>query len=118
MSNSNTPVESAQKVITRSKAKQDNQLPKIVDQNQIDSLKLKRSGKIKKNLVDYKYKDVLNTFSAEQELDNTLQLDDSRFDTTLINDRSISSENSSKTTGFYSSFCPDLSIVTGSSNQD
>ena len=54
MSNSNTPVESAQKVITRSKAKQDNQLEKIVDQNQIDSLKLRRSGKIKENLVDNK----------------------------------------------------------------
>ena len=101
MSNSNTPVESAQKVITLSKAKQDNQLAKIVDLNQIDSLKLKRSGKIKENLVDCKYKDISNTFPAEQELDNTLQLDDSRFDKTLINDRSISSEKSSKTSGFY-----------------
>ena len=40
MSKSNTSVESAQKFITRSKAKQDNQLAKIVDHNQIDSLKL------------------------------------------------------------------------------
>ena len=52
MSNSNTLVESAQNVITRSKAKQDNQLAKIVDQNQIDSLKLKISSKIKGNLID------------------------------------------------------------------
>ena len=37
---------------------------------------------------------------------------------TLINDQSVSSENSEKTSGFYSSLCPDLSIVTGSSNQD
>ena len=52
MSKSNTPVESAQKVIARSKAKQDNRLAKIVDQNQIYSLKLKRSCKLKENLVD------------------------------------------------------------------
>ena len=116
MSNSNIPVESAQKVITRSKAKQDNQLTKIVDQDQIDSLKLKISGKNKENLVDYGYKDISNPFPAEQELDDTLQLDDSRFDKTLINDRSISS--SSKTSRFHSSFCPNLSIVTGSNNQD
>ena len=57
---------------TRSKAKQDNQLAIIVDQNQIDSLKLKRSGEIKENLVDYKYKDISNPFPAEQELDDTL----------------------------------------------
>ena len=76
MSNSNTPVE----------------LAKIVDHNQIDSVKLKISGKIKGNLVYNKYKDISNSFPAEQELDDTLQLDDSRFDKTLINDRSISSE--------------------------
>ena len=76
MSNSNTPVESAQKVITRSKAKQDNQLAKAVNQNQIDSMKLTRSGKIKENLVDNEYKDISNAFPAEQELDDTLQLDD------------------------------------------
>ena len=118
MSNSNTPVESAQKVITRSKAKQYNQLAKIVNQNQIDSLKLERSCKIKENLVDNKYKDIFNPFPADQELDDTLQLDYSILDKTLINNRSISSENSSKTTGFHFSFCRDLSIVTGSSNQD
>ena len=38
--------------------------------------------------------------------------------TRLINNQSISSENSGKTSGIHSSFCPDLSIVTGSSNQD
>ena len=82
MSKSNTPVESAQKVITRSRAKQDNQLAKIVDQNQTDSLKLKRSGQIKENLVHNKYKDIFNPFPAEQELDDTLQLDDSSLDNT------------------------------------
>ena len=35
-----------------------------------------------------------------------------------INNQGISSENSEKTSGFYSSFCTDLYIVTGSSNQD
>ena len=59
MSNSNTLVESAQKVITRSKAKHDNQLAKIMDQNRIDSLNLKRSGKIKENSVDNKYRDIV-----------------------------------------------------------
>ena len=54
---------------------------------------------------------------TEQELDNTLKLDDSSSDETLINNQSISSENSEKTSGFHSSFCPDISIVTGSSNQ-
>ena len=117
MSNSNTPVESAQEVITRSKAKQDNQLTKIVDQNQIDSLKLKISGKIKENLFNNKYKDIPNPFPAEQEMDDALQQDDSSLGKTLINDRSISSENSSETCGFYSSFCPDLSIVTGCSEE-
>ena len=38
--------------------------------------------------------------------------------TRLINNQSISSENSEKTRGFHLSFCPDLNIVTGSSNQD
>ena len=118
MSNSNAPVESDQKVITCSKAKQDNQLAKIVDQNQIDAFKVKRSGKIKENLVDNKQKGISNPFPAEQELDDTLQLDDSSLDKTLINDQSISSENSSKTSGFHSNFCPNLSIMTGSSNQD
>ena len=38
--------------------------------------------------------------------------------TRLVNNQSISSENSGKNSGIHSSFCPDLSIVTGSSNQD
>ena len=92
-----TAVESAQKVITRSKAKQDNQLAKIVNQNRIDSLKLKRSGKINENLVDNKYKFISNLFPAEQELGDTLQLDDSSLAKTLFNDRSILNENSGKT---------------------
>ena len=118
MSKSNIPVESAQKVITRSKAKQDNQLAKIVDQNQIDSLKIKISGKIKAKLGDNKYKDISNPFPAEQELDDTLQLEDSSLEQTLNNNRSTSSENSSKTSGFLSSVCQDSSIVTEYSNQD
>ena len=65
MSKSNAPVEFTQKVITRSKAKQDNQLTKFVDQNQTESLKLKRSGKIKENLVDNKYKDISNAFPTD-----------------------------------------------------
>ena len=80
MSNSNTPVESAQNVITRSEAKQDNQLARIVNQNQIDSLKLRKSGKIEGNLDDNKYKDISNPFPDEQELNDTLQLDDSILD--------------------------------------
>ena len=100
MSNSNTPVESAQKVITLSKAKQDNQLAKIVDQNQIDSLKLKRSGEIEENLVDNEYKDISNLFPAERELDDTLQLDDSSLDKTLIKDRSYEVKILVKLAGF------------------
>ena len=81
-------------------------------------MKLKRSGKIKGNLVDNNYRDILNPFPAEQELDDTVELDDSLFYKSLINDRSISSENSSKTSGFHSSFCPDLRILAGSSDQN
>ena len=87
MSKPDPLVESAQKVITRVKSKQDNRLAKIVDQNQKDSLK----AEIKENLVDNKYKDISNPFPAEQELDDTLQLNDSSSDKTLLNNRSISS---------------------------
>ena len=71
-----------------------------MNQNPIDSLKLKRSGKIKENLFDNKYKDISNPFPAKQELDGTLQLDDLSLDKTLINNRHISSKNSSKLAGF------------------
>ena len=93
MSKPNTPVESAEKVITHSKAKRDNQLAKIVDQNQIDALKLKRSHKINENLVDNEFQDIFNSFPTEQEYDNTLQLDDSSLDKTLINTQSMLSKN-------------------------
>ena len=53
-----------------------------MDQNKIDSSKLKRSGKIKENLVYNKYKDISNHFPPEQELDDTLQLDDLSLDKT------------------------------------
>ena len=85
MSKSNIPVESLPKVITRSKAQQDNQLAEIVNQNPIDSWKLKRSGRIKENLVNNEYKDISKPFPAHQELHDTLQLDDSSLDMTLIN---------------------------------
>ena len=52
MSKPNNPLGSNPKIVTRSQAKEDNQLAEIVDQNKIDSLKLKGSGKIKENLVD------------------------------------------------------------------
>ena len=69
-------------------------------------------------LADNKCQNIPDPILTEEELDNTLKLDDSSFDKTLINNQSISSENSEKPKGFHSIFCPDLSIVTGSSNQD
>ena len=68
--------------------------------------------------TDNKCQNIPDPIHTEQELDNTLKLDDSSLDKTLINNQSISSENSEKTSGFHSSFNPDLSIVTGSGNQD
>ena len=51
-------------------------------------------------------------------MDDTFYLDDLSFDKTLINTRSILSENLEKSSEFHSSFCPDISIVTGSNNLD
>ena len=70
-----------------------------MDQNRIDSLKQRRSVKIKENSVDNKYKDISNPFPAEQELVGTLQLDDSSLDKTLINNQGISSILTRRTRG-------------------
>ena len=82
----------------------------------------KRSLKIKpirnREYLTDKCQNIPDSIPTGQELDNTLKLDDASLDKTLINDHSISSENSDKTSGFHSSFCPDLSIVTESSIQD
>ena len=117
MSKPNNPLEFTPKVITPSQAKQDRQLAKIVDLNQKGSLKIKPITN-RESLNDNKCQNIPHLIPAEPELDNTLKLDDSSLDKTLINNQSISSENSEKTSGFHSSFCPNLSIVTGSSNQD
>ena len=117
MSKPNIPLESTPKVIARSQAKQDSQLAKIIDLNQKGSLKIK-PVRNREYLTDNKCQNIPNLIPTEQELDNTLKLDDSSLDKTLINNQSISRENSEKTCGFHSSFCSDLSIVTGSCNQD
>ena len=117
MSKPNILLESTPKVITCSQAKQDSQLAKIVDLNQKGSLKIKPIRN-REYLTDNKCQNITDPIPTEQELDNTLKSDDSSLDKTLIDNQSISSENSEKTCGFHSSFCPDLSIVTGSSNQD
>ena len=67
-------------------------------------------------LTDNKCQNIPDPIPTDQELDDTFKLDDSCLYKTLINNQSISSENSEKTSGFHSRFCPDLSIVTGSSN--
>ena len=117
MSKPDIPLETTLKVITRSQAKQDSQLAKIVDLNQEGCLKIK-PVRNREYLAYNKCQNIPDPIPTEQELDNTLMLDDSSLDKTLNNNRSISSENSEKTSEFHSSFCPDLSIVTGSSNQD
>ena len=110
ISKPNISLESILKGITCSKAKQDSQLAKIVDQNQEGFVKIKGSVRIKENLAD-----IPDPISTEQELDNTLQLDGSSYKT-LINNQSISSENSGKTSESNSIFYLDTSIVIGSSN--
>ena len=118
MAKPNIPLESIPKGITRSQAKQDSQLAKIVDLNQKGSLK-RKPLRNREYLSDNKRQNIPDPTPTEQELDNTLKLDDSSLEKAQINNQSISSENSEKTSGFHSSFCPDLSIVTsGSSNQD
>ena len=85
MSKPNTPVQSAPKVITRSQPGQDSQLANIVDQKQKSFLKIKGSIKNRENLSDNMYQNIRKLFPTEQELDDTLQLDDSSLDKTLIN---------------------------------
>ena len=115
MSKSNTSVKSTLDVITRSQAKQDSGLAEIVNQSKKSPLKIK-SVKDRENVSDNKYQKIPNPFPNEQELYNCLQLDDSSLDKTLIDTQSMLSENSGKSSRFHSSFCPDLSIVTGSNN--
>ena len=112
ISKPNIPLVSIPKVITRSQAIQDSQLAKI---NQKRSLKMKKPAINREYLADNECQNILDPIPTGQEFDNTLKLDDSSLDKTLINIKSILSESSEKTRGFHSSFCPDLSIVTGSS---
>ena len=58
-------------------------------------------------LTDNKCQNIPDPIPTEQKLDNTFKLDDSGLDTTLVNNQSISSENSEKTSGFHSNFRPD-----------
>ena len=106
MSKTNIPLESTPKVITRSQAKQDSQLAKIVDLNQKGSLKIK-PVKNREYLADNKCQNIPDPIPSEQELVNNLKLDDSSIDKTLTNNQSISSENSEKTSGIHSSFSSD-----------
>ena len=88
MSKPNIPLESTPKVETSNQAKQDSQLAKIVDLNQKGSLKIKpiRNGEY---LTDNKCQNIPDPIPTEQELDNTLKLDDSSLDKTLINNKCI-----------------------------
>ena len=73
-------------------------LAKIVDINQKDSLKIK-PVRSREYLADNKCQNIPAPIPTEQELDNILKLDDSSLDKTLINNQSISSENSEKKYG-------------------
>ena len=117
MSKPNILLESTPKFITLRQAKQDSQLAKIVALNQKGCLKTK-PVRNREYLADNKCHNIPDPIPTEQELYNTLRLDDSSLYKTLINNQSISSENLEKTSGFYSTFCPGLSTVSGSSNQD
>ena len=73
MSKPNIPLESTPKVITRSQAKQDSQLAKIVDLNQKRSLKVKPIRN-REYLTDNKCQNIPDPIPTEQklELDNIL----------------------------------------------
>ena len=75
ISKPNIPLESTPKVITRSQAKQDSQLAKIVDLNQKGNLKIKPIRN-REFLTDSKCQNIPDPIPTEQELDNTLKLDD------------------------------------------
>ena len=81
MSKPNIPSESTPKVRTRSQAKQDSQLAKIVDLNQKACLKIK-PVRNREYLADDKCQNIPDPIPTEQELDNTLKLDDSSLDKT------------------------------------
>ena len=78
----NIPLESTPKVITRSQAKQDSQLAKVVDLNQKGYLKIKEPVRNIVYSADNKYQDIPDSIPTEQELDNTFQLHDSSLDKT------------------------------------
>ena len=81
MSKPKIPLESTSKVITRSQAKQDSQLAKMVDLNQKHSLKIKPIRN-REYLTDNKWQNIPDPMPTEQELDNTLKLHDSSLDKT------------------------------------
>ena len=76
MTEPNIPLESTPKVVTRSQAKQDSQPAKIVDLNQKGNLKIKPIRN-REYLTDNKYQNIPDPIPTEQELDDTLKLDDS-----------------------------------------
>ena len=71
MSKPNIPLESTPKVITRSQAKQDSQLAKIVDLNQKGNLKIKPIRN-REYSTDNKCQNISDPIPTEQELDNSL----------------------------------------------
>ena len=81
MSKRNIPLESTPKVITHSEAKQDSKLVKIVDLNHKGCLKIK-PVRNREYLDDNKCQNIPDPIPTEQELDNTLKLDDSSLDKT------------------------------------
>ena len=68
MSKPNIPLESTPKIITRSQAKQDSQLAKIVDLNQTGSLKIKPLRN-REYLADNKCQNIPGPIPTEKELD-------------------------------------------------
>ena len=65
MSKPNIPLESNPKVITRSQAKQDSQLAKVVDLNQKGCLKTKESISNREYLADNKYRNIPDPIPTE-----------------------------------------------------
>ena len=81
MSKPNISLESSPKVITRSQAKHNGQLAKLVDLNQKGSLKIK-PVRNRGYLSGNKCQNIPDPIPTEQELDNILKLDDSSLDKT------------------------------------
>ena len=81
MSKPNIPLESTPKVITCRQAQKDSQLAKIVDLNQKGSFEIKPIRN-REYLSNNKCQNIPDPIPTEQELDNTLKLDDSSLDKT------------------------------------